>query len=200
MLSREALRSKGRGVMRDLISSTCEHGLCRSDCDICSAAILRYAHFMGQSKPAVSKKKKATTKREKVGTLQETNVAQQVKSHKVDQMCGDSTDAKDISEAGYLQEGGWKRLLCGSTSLLAEQDFIPANTAWGLMHPFMPEQPLHAAAPGDVPALETVLSEVEGLTSAAANKGGPRYVYAPRLGICAPYVTRVGDAQAPAAP
>jgi len=62
MFARENLRKKGYNVMQDLNSSTCEHGLCRRDCDKCSAANLRYARFMEKRKTAVCKGKKAAAK------------------------------------------------------------------------------------------------------------------------------------------
>lgn len=62
MLTRESLRNKGQDVMHDLISSTCEHGLRRGDCEKCGAANSRYARFMGKGMTAASKEKKAATK------------------------------------------------------------------------------------------------------------------------------------------
>jgi len=107
---------------------------------------------------------------------------QHVKSHQVEQLYDDANTATYLSEAAYLQEEGWYQPLHGPTIAMAKQDFIISSTTWGLMNHFIPEQPLHAVAPGDVPTPETLPPVVDGFPSAVANKG-PMYVHAPRLGI-----------------
>jgi hypothetical protein len=62
MFTRDSLRKKGQGVMHDLISGTCGHGLHRSDCCKCGDANVRSAQFFGRRKTAISKEKKAAAK------------------------------------------------------------------------------------------------------------------------------------------
>lgn len=94
-----------------------------------------------QSSPALSAGRRETWQAaaQEIGTLLDTTM-QQIKPRRVHQLCGDASQAKDLSEAVGSQEG-WKQPLHGPMFVLAGHDFISSSKAWRPMSHFMPERP-----------------------------------------------------------